>query len=174
MINVFYWPRDQRIVIQGHAHQRGANYSPVVCGAASALFYSLLSASNGFLKYKWVKGRFYLDKRGIGYCKLWPKRRYFKHTRVAIGTCVGGLLMLADKYPHLVKVTVATGIPFDDKDVLEEAQQGGVSYLQKFVYDNTRDRPPEQQEDGEKQQQTAETKRSRKGRKGVKHENRNG
>ena len=140
MINVFYWPREQRLVMTGHAEHRG-NYSPVVCGAASALFYALCTTTNGFMKYKLLKGRYHLDEKGIGYCKMWPKRRYFKRTRVAIGMCVGGLMMLEEKHPHLVHVDVATGIDFDDKKVLEEIQGGGVSYLKKFCYDMLKDRP---------------------------------
>ena len=101
MINVFYWPRDQRLVMTGHAEHKG-NYSPVVCGAASALFYALCTTSNGFLKYKWLKGRYHLDEKGMAYCKMWPKKRYFKRTRVAIGMCVGGLMMLADTVPPSV------------------------------------------------------------------------
>lgn len=140
MIQVFYWPREQRIIMEGHAEKKGL-HSPVVCGSASALFLALCTTTNGFLKYRLVKGRYYKDQKGIGYCKMWTKRRYFKRTRVAIGTCVAGLMMLADKYPDLVRVDIATGIPFDDAQVLEEAERGGVSYLKKFVYDNTKDRP---------------------------------
>lgn len=140
MINVYYWPRDQRLVMTGHAEHKG-NYSPVVCGAASALFYALCTTSNGFLKYKWLKGRYHLDEKGMAYCKMWPKKRYFKRTRVAIGMCVGGLMMLADKYPHLVRVDIVTGIDFDDRTVLEEAAQGGVTYLRKFCYDMIKGRP---------------------------------
>lgn len=140
MIQVYYWPREQRLVMEGHAQQKGL-HSPVVCGSASTLFLALCTTTNGFLKYKFLKGRYYKDQKGIGYCKMWPKRRYFKRTRVAIGMCVAGLLMLADKYPDLVNVRVATGIPFDDAKVLEEAEQGGVSYLRKFIYDSTKDRP---------------------------------
>jgi len=146
MINVFYWPRDQRLVMTGHAEHKG-NYSPVVCGAASALFYALCTTSNGFLKYKWLKGRYHLDEKGMAYCKMWPKKRYFKRTRVAIGMCVGGLMMLADKYPHLVRVEVLNAWNhesignFDDRTVLEEAAQGGVTYLRKFCYDMLKGRP---------------------------------
>ena len=140
MINVFYWPREQRLVMTGHAEHRG-NYSPVVCGAASALFYALCTATNGFMKYKLLKGRYHLDRKGLAYCKMWPKRRYFKRTRVAIGMCVGGLMMLADKHPHLVHVDVATGVPFDDEAVIKEDQQGGLKFLKKFCYDMTKDRP---------------------------------
>lgn len=140
MIQVYYWPRDQRLVMEGHAEKRGL-HSPVVCGAASALFWALCTTSNGFLKYHLVKGRYYKDHKGIGYVKLWPKRRYFKRTRVAIGTCVAGLMVLADKYPEQVRVDIATGLEFDDAQVLEEAESGGVSYLRKFMYDNAKDRP---------------------------------
>lgn len=146
MINVYYWPRDQRLVMTGHAEHKG-NYSPVVCGAASALFYALCTTSNGFLKYKWLKGRYHLDEKGMAYCKMWPKKRYFKRTRVAIGMCVGGLMMLADKYPHLVHVEVLNAWnhesigAFDDRTVLEEAAQGGVTYLRKFCYDMIKGRP---------------------------------
>lgn len=140
MINVFYWPREQRLVICGHAEKRASKDSPVVCGAASALFYALLTTTNGFLKYKMVKRRFHLDRSGVGYCRMWPKRRYFKRTRVAIGMCVGGLMMLEEQHPDLVHVEVATGIHFDDYAVLEEYANGGVSYLKKFVYDNTKGR----------------------------------
>ena len=116
MIQVYYWPREQRLVMEGHAAQKGL-HSPVVCGSASTLFLALCTTTNGFLKYKFLKGRYYKDQKGIGYCKMWPKRRYFKRTRVAIGMCVAGLLMLADKYPDLVDVRVATGLPFDDAKV---------------------------------------------------------
>lgn len=141
MINVFYWPREQRLVMRGHASNIRGGYSPVVCGAASALFYALCTTTDGFLKYKLVKGRYHLDESGIGYCKMWPKRRFFKRTRVAIGMCVAGLMMLEEKHPDLVHVTVATGVPFEDQTVLEEISAGGLSYLEKFVYDNTKDRP---------------------------------
>lgn len=141
MIHVYYWPRDQRLVMEGHAEKRGGGYSPVVCGAASALFYALATTTNGFLKYKLVKGRYYVDEKGLAYCKMWPKRRYFKRTRVAIGMCVGGLMMLEEQHPDLVHVTVATGTDFDDPKVLEENEGGGVSYLKKFCYDMLKDRP---------------------------------
>ena len=140
MINVFYWPREQRLVMTGHAEHRG-NYSPVVCGAASALFYALCTTTNGFMKRKLLKGRYHLDHKGLAYCKMWPKRWYFKRTRVAIGMCVGGLMMLADKHPHLVHVDVVTGVPFDDEAVIKEDQQGGLKFLKKFCYDMTKDRP---------------------------------
>ena len=149
MINVFYWPREQRLVMTGHAERKGS-YSPVVCGAASALFYALCTTSNGFLKYKWLKGRYHLDEKGLAYCKMWPKRRYFKRTRVAIGMCVGGLMMLEDKYPELVKVDVVTGVDFDDKQTLEDASQGGVTYLRKFCYDMLKDRPLQGQKGNKK------------------------
>ena len=166
MIQVFYWPREQRLVMKGHAERKGTP-SPVVCGSASALFYALCTTSNGFLKYKMLKGRYYKDQKGIGYIKMWPKRRYFKRTRVAIGMCVAGLLMLADKYPQLVRVNVATGIPFDDAAVLEESEQGGVSYLNKFVYDNTKDRPLEHAA-GNAQKNTAKRRTQKRGRNGQK------
>ena len=151
MINVYYWPRDQRLVMVGHAEKRGS-YSPVVCGAASTLFYTLCTTSNGFLKYRWLKGRYHLDEKGLAYCKMWPKRRYFKRTRVAIGMAVGGLMMLADKYPELVHVDVVTGIDFDDKTVLEESSQGGVSYLRKFCYDIRKGRPLQGQKGGKNEE----------------------
>lgn len=140
MINAFYWPRDQRLVMTGHAENKGS-YHKDVCAAASALFYALCTTSNGFMKYKLLKGRYHLNEKGLAYCKMWPKKRYFKRTRVAIGMCVGGLMMLADKYPHLVHVEVATGVYFDDRTVLEESAQGGVTYLRKFCYDMLKDRP---------------------------------
>ena len=146
MINVFYWPRDQRLVMTGHAENKGS-YHKDVCAAASALFYALCTTSNGFMKYKWLKGRYHLDEKGMAYCKMWPKKRYFKRTRVAIGMCVGGLMMLADKYPHLVRVEVLNAWNhksignFDDITVLEEASQGGITYLRKFCYDILKGRP---------------------------------
>ena len=140
MINVYYWPREQRLVMHGHAEHRG-NYSPVVCGAASALFNALCTTTNGFMKYKLLKGRYHLNSKGLAYCKIWPKRRYFKRTRVAIGMCVGGLMMLEDKHPHLVHVEVATGVPFDDTAVIQEDQEGGVTTLKKFCYDMNKNRP---------------------------------
>lgn len=140
MIRVYYWPREQRLVMTGHAEHKGS-WSPVVCGAASALFYALCTTSNGFLKYKLLKGRYHLDEKGLAYCKMWPKRRYFKRTRVAIGMCVGGLMMLEERNPELVHVEITTGQAFDDKQVLEEAAQGGVTYLRKFCYDMTKGRP---------------------------------
>lgn len=140
MIRVFYWPREQRLIISGHAEEKGL-HNPVVCGAASALFYALCTTSNGFLKYKLVKGRYWKDNKGIGYFRMWPKRRYFKRTRVAIGTCVAGLMLLEDKHPHLIHVDVVTGTDCDDAKVLEEAQEGGVSYLKKILYDMVKDRP---------------------------------
>jgi len=162
MINVYYWPREQRLVMAGHAEKRG-NWSPVVCGAASTLFYALCTTSNGFLKYGIIKGRYYKDLNGLGYFKMWPKRRYFKRTRVGIGTVVSGLLLLEDKHPHLIHVTVATGTPFDDERAITEAEQGGVSYLRKFLYDMTKDRPL----DGEQGEQKPPVKR-RKGRRRTK------
>lgn len=147
MINVFYWPREQRLVMHGHASNIRGGYSPVVCGAASALFYALCTTTDGFLKYKLVKGRYHLDEKGIGYCKIWPKRRFFKRTRVAIGMCVAGVMMLEEKHPDLVHVEVmnawnhTSNGNFNDKKVLEEISAGGLSYLEKFVYDNTKDRP---------------------------------
>ena len=141
MIHVFYWPREQRLVMKGHAEKLGGGYSPVVCEAATTLFQALVSTSYGFLKHRLVSGRYHKEQKGVGYVKMWPKRRYFKRTRVAIGMCVAGLLILEDKYPELVHVYVATGIPFDDIQAIEEAEQGGVTYLNKFVYDNTKDRP---------------------------------
>jgi len=140
MIRVFYWPREQRLIMSGHAEEKGL-HNPVVCGAASALFYALCTTTNGFLKYHLVKGRYYKDQKGIGYCVMWPKRRYFKRTRVAIGTCVAGLMLLEDKHPHLIHVDVCTGIPFEDETAIREAEEGGVSYLKKIVYDMTKDRP---------------------------------
>ena len=140
MIQVFYWPREQRLIMQGHAEEKGL-HNPVVCGAASALFYALCTTSNGFLKYKLVKGRYYKDQKGVGYFKMWPKRRYFKRTRVAIGMCVAGLMLLEDKHPNLIHVEIATGFPCDDTAIIEEAQQGGVSCLRKILYDMTKDRP---------------------------------
>lgn len=139
MINVMYWPTNQRIVISGHAEHKG-EYSPVVCGAASALFYALLTTTNGFLKYKWVKGRFHLDEKGIGYCKIWPKKWFFKRTRVAMGMCVGGMMMLEEKHPRLVHVEIMNHWNhqeenFDDEKVLEEYAEGKVSYLKKYMED---------------------------------------
>lgn len=164
MIRVYYWPREQRLLMQGHAEQKGL-HNPVVCGSASALFYALCTTSNGFLKYRLIKGRYYKDQKGIGYCRMWPKRRYFKRTRVAIGTCVAGLMLLADKYPDMIQVDIATGIPFDDAQAMEEAEQGGVTYLRKFLYDIAKDRPlsPDAKAD------TLPRRRGRTGRKG--HEN---
>ena len=140
MIQVFYWPREQRLIISGHAEKKG-NWSPVVCGAASALFYAACTSSNGFLKRGIVKGRYYKDLKGLGYLKMWPKRRFFKRTLASIGTAVAGLLMLEGKYKSLIHVEVCTGIEFDDEKAITEAEQGGVSYLQKFVYDMSKDRP---------------------------------
>lgn len=140
MIHVFYWPREQRLVISGHADHKG-EWSPVVCGAASALFYAACTSSNGFLKRGIVKGRYYKDQKGLGYLKMWPKRRFFKRTLASIGTAVAGLLMLQEKHRNLVSVQVCTGTEFDDEKAVTEAEQGGVSYIRKFVYDMTKDRP---------------------------------
>lgn len=140
MIRVYYWPRELRMVIKGHAVQGEKRY-PLVCAAASALFYSLCSATDGFRKVRWCKGHYHLEEKGIGYARIWSRRRYFKRCRVAMGMCVGGLMMLANEYPEVVRVEVCTGIPFDDDLVLKEHQQGGVPYLQKFVYDMTKNRP---------------------------------
>ncbi len=170
MIQVFYWPREQRLVMKGHAEKRGGGYSPVVCEAATTLFQALVSTSYGFLKYRLVKGRYHKELKGIGYVKLWPKRRYFKRTRVGIGICVSGLLILADKYPDLVRVHVATGVPFDDAAAIEEAEQGGVSYLNKFVYDMTKDRPLSTEEGGAEPNREARRAQKRKnGQKGNSH-----
>lgn len=149
MINVFYWPREQRLVMHGHAEKRGGGYSPVVCGAASALFYALCTTTEGFLKYRLLKGRYHLDEKGVGYCKMWPKRRYFKRTRVAIGMCVAGLMMLEEKYPDLVRVRVVTGTHFSDEIAIQENASGGVDYLKHFVYDTIKGSPTNGQK-GEK------------------------
>lgn len=148
MIQVYYWPRELRLVMSGHAEHKG-NWSPQVCAAASALFLSLCSTSNGFRKYGWCRGRYHLNEHGMGYIRIWAKRRYFKRLRVAVGMCVGGLLMLEEKHPHLVHVEVCTGIPFDDETAVREGAEGGVSYLKKFCYDMTKDRPLDGQK-GEK------------------------
>lgn len=140
MIRVYYWPREQRLIMHGHAEEKGL-HNPVVCGAASALFYALCTTTNGFLKHHMLKWRYFIDQKGVGYCRMCPRRFYFKRTRVAIGTVVAGLMMLEEKYPHLIKVEIATGFPCDDFQVLEESTKGGVSYLRKICYDLSKGRP---------------------------------
>ena len=142
MIRVYYWPRDLRLVIEGHAPKKWQD-GPAVCAAASALYNSLCDTTNGFLKRGWCKRRFYLetDDGGLGYCRIWARRRYFKRCRVAMGMCFGGLWMLADKHPNLVHVEVCTGIPIDDFQVIKENAEGGVHFLKKFCYDMRKDRP---------------------------------
>jgi len=140
MIRVYYWPRELRLIVTGHASHRMQQY-PDVCAAVSALFYSCCYASDGLRKRLWAKRHAHLDEKGIGYVRIWAKRRYFIRCRTAMGTCVGGMLALADQLPHLVHVEVCTGIPFNDEKALEEGPEGGVSFLQKFCYDMRKDRP---------------------------------
>ena len=140
MINVYYWPRELRIVMEGHAEHKG-NYSPVICGAASLLFETLQVTTNAMLEKKWIKGRYHLNRDGLGYLRIWNKRRWFKQARIAIGMCVSGLMMMEDKYEDLVKVTVCTGIPFDDEKVILEDKEGSVNTLRKTVEEYQQARP---------------------------------
>jgi len=140
VIQVYYWPRELRMVMRGHA-VRGEKRFPLICAGASALFVSLCNAMNGFRKARWCRGHHYINEDGLGYARLWGKRRYFKRLRVAMGMCVGGLMMMEREYPGIVHVEVCTGIPFDDQQVITEYEQGGVHTLRKFCYDMSKDRP---------------------------------
>lgn len=140
MIQVFYWPREQRLIMTGHAEEKGL-HNPVVCGAASTLFEALCTTSNGFQRRKLVHGHYFFQEKGIGYFRMWPRRWHTKRTLASIGTVVAGMLLLEEKHPPLIHVNVATGIPCDDVQIAKEYAEGGVSYLKKFVYDNTKDRP---------------------------------
>lgn len=143
MINVYYWPRELRMVMEGHAEHKG-DWSPVVCGAASLLFETLQVTSNALLQKKWIKGRYHLNREGLGYLRIWNKRRWFKQARIAIGMCISGMMMLEEKYENLVRVNVCTGIPFDDEKVIEEDQSGAVLFLKKFCYDIRKESPADQ------------------------------
>lgn len=140
MIKVYYWPRELRMVMEGHA-KHGANESPVVCGIVSLLFETLQVTSNAMLQKKWIKGRYHLNEYGLAYLRIYNKRRWFKEARIAIGMAISGLMMLEEKYPDLVKVNVCTGIPFDDLTVMEEDCAGGVSFLKNFCYNMGKESP---------------------------------
>jgi len=145
MIHAFYWPRELRLVMVGHADSAHAKY-PLICAGASALFYALCTTTDGFQRARWCKSHYHLEEKGIGFCRVWPKKRYFKRLRVAMGMCVAGLLMMAEQYENVVKVHVMSDEHFPDDAVIEESAHGGVSLLQKFVYDNTKSRPLQGQE----------------------------
>ena len=107
------------------------------CAAASALLYSLIGAVKGFRRKGWAnpfKTYIYADS-GLAAIRIKAARWRFKTCRVAIGMTFGGLMMLADKYPEAVHCQVCTGIEFDDEKLFSDDAEGGVSYLQKFLYD---------------------------------------
>ena len=136
MIRCYYWPRELRLVMSGHA-PKNTEKNKQQCAAASALLYALIGAVHGFTRKGWAnpfKTYTFADS-GIAVVKIKAARLRFKTCRVAIGMVFGGLMMMADKYPQAVHTQVCTGIPFDDKKVLSGDAEGGVSYLQKFLYD---------------------------------------
>lgn len=136
MIRCYYWPRELRLVISGHAPVYSEK-NKQQCAAASALLYSLISTVNGFRRKGWahLRGTYTLAESGLAVVRINARLSHFKACRVAIGMCFGGLMMLADKYPEAVKADVVTGVPFDDKALCDKGPDGGVSYLQKFLYD---------------------------------------
>lgn len=124
MIEVKYWPRELRLTVKGHAVNENMEGNPDVCAGASMLVYSLMNAMDGFNAAKWCKA-VYFEGNGEAYIRMMkPKWHKFKALRVAMGMTYGGLGMLAQQYPKLVKVKVCTGEPFNDlaviADVLEK------------------------------------------------------
>lgn len=136
MIRCYYWPRELRLVMAGHAPVHSEK-NKQQCAAASALLYSLISAVNGFRRKGWARihGTYTLAESGIAAVRINARLWHFKACRVAIGMCFGGLMMLADKYPEAVSAEVVTGVDFNDKLARSPSKDGGVSYLQKWLYD---------------------------------------
>lgn len=132
MIEVLYWPRELRMVVRGHAVNGGGRW-PLVCAGASTVLYALESTTNGFRKVGWCKRHFHREESGIGYVRIWAKRRYFKRCRVAMGMAYGAMLMLEESFPEAIRCEVCTGMPFDDTAAMD--CDGGLTYLRKALYD---------------------------------------
>ena len=136
MIRCYYWPRELRLVMAGHA-PKYSDKNKQQCAAASALLYSLIGAVKGFKRKGWANpfSTYVYADTGLAAVRIKAARWRFKTCRVAIGMTFGGLMMLADKYPDAVHCEVCTGIEFDDNKLFEKTPVGGVSYLQKWLYD---------------------------------------
>lgn len=115
MITVYYWPREFRMTVEGHASARQMDKNPLVCAAASILLYGLENCIDGFKWAKWVKDGYYHEKSGRGYVKCTPKWHKRKLVRVAYGFAYGAMGMLQKHYPEALKCEVMTGVVFDDE-----------------------------------------------------------
>ncbi len=135
MIEVLYWPRELRMVVRGHAVNGNSRW-PLVCAGASTVLYALEGTTNGFRKAGWCKKHYHTEESGIGYVRIWAKRRYFKRCRVAMGMAFGAMLMLEETFPEAICCEVCTGIPFDDDAAMDA--EGGLLYLKKALYDVSR------------------------------------
>lgn len=136
MIRCYYWPKELRLVMAGHA-PKNSEKNKQQCAAASALLYSLIGAVRGFTRKGWANPfkTYVFTDNGLAVVKIKASWLRFKTCRVAIGMVFGGLMMMEDKYPEAVRARVCTGIAFDDKKLLSGDAEGGLSYLQKFLYD---------------------------------------
>lgn len=146
MIQAYYWPRELRLIIAGHA-PKNSEKNKQQCAGASALLYALCGAVNGFRRKGWarLRGTYTLHDSGIAAVRINARRWRFKTCRVAIGMCYGGLLMMMQKWPEAVKCQVMTGVSFDDKRLMAKGEEGGVTYLKKFLYDVRKGSPTDGQ-----------------------------
>lgn len=133
MINVFYWPRKQRLFVCGHAVTKDTKH-PLVCSAISAMVTTLANTADGFEHAHWVKQSARVGmENGLFYIRMYPKTRYFKRTRVAIGMAVGLLMQLADEMPDVVHFEVATGVPFTDDICEADFINGTLTFPREFM-----------------------------------------
>lgn len=132
MIKAFYWPREQRLLVAGHEITKGED--ALVCAAVSAAMINLANTCDGFEHAHWVKKPCRVGvTEGMAYVRIYPKRKFYKHTRVAIGMVAGLLMQLAEETGK-VEFEVATGAEFNDPIAEADFINGSLSYEKDFVY----------------------------------------